>query len=478
MNTDKELVPCIYQAEMAALGIEVELCPDFTLKKKKYCKNHNKCKCGLFTSKRKLHYCPMCICQFKNCNNPKGENLDTCGKHYCILCKKEKNVNDNYCNNCICPFENCSNSKTNGGKGKGCYSHTCGICHDLKKRNGKCGGGCKCKMCSNDKCNEAACYRHTCKICQPLYKIAKSFLLDNSNSSYYGDCFVHAVTDESHVEFFPDYCPNVKTTYCKSQELGYAKSDKCLQIIPDCPPKKYTKVQYPNICIECCIFNKCQMCSNMRSLNGNVLHFGYYCDSCVEAGICINCNINKWIFKKIGSYSYKDKKKICAKCKKETSYCRICEKLYPKDSIMMLASNDKTECAKCIIKCDDDNDKLLKASLIVWKKKDVGIIVNFTQKIYNSFNPNKLSYTTIFDLMLILQWELPNRDFFIDTLISFLNMKNDERLNMRLSRINGGTMIDYGQHGVLQYRSSNTLGLLARCALLPKDLFIMILNML
>ena len=166
-----ELKQCIYHEEMKLLGINISICEDLILKKKKYCKNHNKCKkCGILTGKRNLYYCPLCICSYNNCNNQKLEGLDNCGNHFCKECKNEKKANEPYCKNCICPFEKCNSPKREPYKG--CYMHSCNNCKELYNINKKCKSKeCCCISCKSTKSiNGFTCYSHTCTICEDLYK--------------------------------------------------------------------------------------------------------------------------------------------------------------------------------------------------------------------------------------------------------------------------------------------------------------------
>jgi hypothetical protein len=87
----------------------------------------------------------------------------------------------------------------------------------------------------------------------------------------------------------------------------------------------------------------------------------------------------------------------------------------------------------------------------------------------------------IFEAVLTLQWLSPNREMYIDSLISFLGMENDERFANRLARINKGMNVAYfneSQYRSVEYERINLLGIFVRCAMLPKDMFMMILKML
>ena len=482
MDYNETHMPCIYTDEMKALGIDAK-CYNMTLRKKRYCKNHNKCKqCGLFTELRQRHYCPRCICKFKECGRSKIEGSDDCGNHGCSSCQKEKDFLKPFCDNCICPTKGCNNAKFQ--KREGCYTHTCSNCERLM-RNGNCSNAaCRCKTCHHNKVNEVACHKHTCRICKDLYKTATSFLW--GPDPY--DEVVHVITDKSHPEIRigqnrPDYCPNMKVLSCSSFKIGYTKSDNCLKFVPDIP---YGKI---DMCGNCYEFNKCQLCRNTRSTNPDILHFGYYYDACMTVGKCKKCETGLWCHE-----PYVERPKLCHKCNGEVLYCNKCDKIFEKRSIQLIDYNKNgfNSCATCDIQVIFDNRVRLsfeakecvtyrKSAFICWRISYIDKFIGDVNDIHQRFNPMGIDCKLIFEAVLTLQWESQNREMYIDSLISFLSMENDERFASRLSRINKGMNVIYfkeSQYSSAEYQRINLIGVFVRCAMLPKDMFMMILKML
>jgi len=471
MNENNDFIKCIYQEEMSNLGIVVECCKDLTLRKKRYCKDHNKCKnCGLFTKERKVSYCPKCICSYKLCKNMKLNDKEDCGNHICSECKKEKHPYDEFCESCICPIEKCTKARFQ--KRGGCYSHTCSICHKVRSGNGlgNCTNkSCKCKMCYKEKVNDVVCYKHMCTTCNKLdlYKGATTFL---SGPDIY-DNVLHVIVESSHPEIRlgmqrPDYCPNTEVIKCIATECGFVKATNCTKFI--------VKEDFREICYNCEQVNKCKKCKyRMISNDKEVLYLGNYCEHCALYGNCINCE-NKWHHLSDDHHQH-----LCDKCIISMKFCNDCNKAFPNNTLSFLDYDKKSDnkCVECIVhdkytdKYVDNNytiGKFKKAAYICWNYNNKDRLVLDVDKVYEKFNPNKISYSSIFELLLILHHELNSRELFMDILISFLGMKSNELFNKRLSKISGCILIDNNK--------VNLLSIFARCSMLPREIWLMVLD--
>lgn len=461
----QKMINCIYHEEMKILGIDVSICAEKTTDKKKYCKNHNKCKkCGILTGKRNLYYCPMCICPYNECSNKKEDGFDDCNKHICFICKNEKDVSIPYCNKCICPFSQCTNPITKPYKG--CIIHSCGNCKELYGLNKKCKSEeCCCLVCKNEKVNGVSCYTHSCKICKDLYGLAKEFTIDNYKT-------VHAITENSHLEIMSynnDYvknCPNIKVLECNSSNSSnsrFSKSDKCIGIYPI--DNNYNKYVCNKICIFCFDFNKCVKCnSNLKSDNPDILKFGNYCNFCYVAGKCKNCD-NIWCHDK-----YKHFHELCDICNDKVLFCWDCKNVYDINSLEFFEfkyskDNNYNRCANCIVtkyhSLSYSDNIYRRSAMLVFRLDTCTLYDKIIQNIYCDFNPNKISYDDLFELVLILYSKCNCRKIFMNCLINFLEIKDNKKFKRR----------------ILQIKSNDNIAeVMIRCARLPLEIFMIILK--
>lgn len=461
IKMEKDKIQCIYHDEMLKLGIDVPICESETTKKKRYCSNHNKCKnCKKFTQRRNVYYCPLCICEYEGCSKLKIEGKNNCGNHICKNCNEEKNVSDPYCDKCKCPFDKCTNVRLDK---KACYIHSCNICKEpYEKNKQRCTSKqCSCLSCHRErKSNMPSCFIHACIICIPLYAKAEGHTISNFSG------IVHALTKDSNLKimyeknreegYSNNKCPNQKVYECMSIVNGYAKTDKCIGFYTDCNSKD-------GLCTECFLHNRCTECKKyIRSKNPDILQFGSFCELCVSSGKCKIC-IKPYCYNKGRPYP-----ELCYMCKNEYLFCNTCKDVFSKNSLEFLEMSyvlyEYNQCALCISKNMSHMyyKKNIIAGVITWKIKYADCHLNFIKKIHSNFNPCEISYDRIFDLVLTVNGKCDDKKIFMNCLINFLEIKDCNKFDRRLSQIYDDKV--------------NIYDILMRCSLLPYELFILIIK--
>ena len=496
---------CPYSNEMKALNIEVQKCDNQPKNGRKYCNFHGSCnKCRGPTDNKKVRVCHNCICNFSsfsnfsNCTNMKIDGSDNCGQHHCS-CGKIKEKKINYCTQCTCSYPLCTDKKQE--ECIGCIKHTCPHCYKLLITDNTpyCENkDCQCQSpgCISIRINKVACKSHTCRRCLDLYDDALSFM---TGPVKHRSKTVHAIIDTSHVEIMNDaheiyYCPNMKVTPCKSLELGYTKSNICSGFVP---VSKYGTIE--DMCFSCMVANRCDTHIHLvvRSLHPLILKKGYrLCEGhCLDVGLCLNCNVESWVY---GKETHGPE--LCENCIDSFKSCNCCSKVFAKDSIEFLKYDNSSAniCVNCLSKeCDIDSD-IRKCYLINYRVNIISYLEPIN-KVYYKFNPHKINYDQVFELVLNMMWECNSREMYMYSIISFMKDKNKfmERLqmiskNMQVEYTNESYRLDRKlsesvglDHKLTKsyflsenYKKINLLALFVRCAMLPKDLFIMIINML
>lgn len=327
------------------------------------------------------------------------------------------------------------------------------------------------EICNREKINSKACKYHNCDKCCHLY--------DNCN--YVRMLFgkLHAITEESNIEIAGYGCPNMILYECASLKRGYTKSIKCIG-----------STQSDKICNHCYNENKCR-CKHhqymkMRSTDPIIYKNGFlFCDNCITYGKCLNCD-DHWFYTIDPEEEYRSYKAympikgppLCKKCIFEYKACNKCNRKFDNDSIEFLSydRNEKNICINCIMYTDSYGTTLIrKSGLLCWKIKCVSFLEPI-KIIYEKFNPNEVSFNNIFELSLILLWGCRNREIYFDSIINTVRCKN---FTNRFMRINKNMQITYNdKYSVTdEYKNFNLLALLVRCALLPNEIFFIILNM-
>jgi len=189
---------------------------------------------------------------------------------------------------------------------------------------------------------------------------------------------------------------------------------------------------------------------------------------------------------------YSNNPKLCHNCIDKVLICNECDKIFEKNTIQFIDYNNEKDnrCVCCEVQeyyyfhsemASRVSAKYTKSAFICWRVKYIDGFIKGVEDVYNRFNPMGIDYNLIFEVIVTLQWESRNREIYIDSLISFLSMESDERFANRLSRINKGMNVAYfneSQYDSAEYDRINLLGVFVRCAMLPKDMFMMILGML
>lgn len=335
---------------------------------------------------------------------------------------------------------------------------------------------CRYKYCHNRLMNQEVkvCCEHWCHMCHPLYGSCNSVIEHNEK--------LHAITEKSNLKILDMTiynCPNVKLFECPSLKKGYLKSEKCIGTVHDFYMCKYCI--NINLC-KCKFHNDVKLRSLDPILINNNLPF---CDNCIKYGKCINCD-EYWFYtsdpdKKYSSVQINNPKmgpKLCKNCISNYKACCKCNKLFDNDTIEFLeyAYNDENYCTNCNLTNNCNVRTVQKSSLICWRMK-VDTFLEPIKKIYCDFNPNNIKFDDVFEIAMALLWGCQNREIYLDSMISIIRDKN---FSNRLKRINKNMQITYCKERYFitnEYIKLNLLALLVRCALLPTELFFIILNM-
>lgn len=437
-------------------------------------------------------------CPFINCHKAKRHNFPDCGDHNCLHCGNEKDRYSKYCKECRCQFHGCDELKNNGKIG--CEWHTCKYCHQIyifRKNKLSCDNReCQCTFpdCARLRINSFACEYHTCNTCDnmKLYNDDAKYIIEQEFFNQ-----IHVVTDKSCMKILdsinPRYscvCPNMEMSCCKSKQVGYPVSSKCIGVVPKL---KY----YKDICYSCQEENKCDNHKDgtLRSSNPIIMKSGLLkCDDCTIYGKCLNYDIcqNHWIYalnnEKPSNKNYKSHIKLgpelCKSCNVQYKACSYCHKIFNNNSIEFL-EYDK-EGKNCCVHCIVFEGRIVyhtdfqQAGMICHRMRMKSFLKPI-EMMFDNFNPHKFSYDTVFELSLNLLWECKCKEVYLDCMISFLN--DQKNFHSRFKRISKNMMIVSVEDGKdikkdPMYGNINLLALLVRCTLLPKDLFMMILMML
>jgi hypothetical protein len=195
-------------------------------------------------------------------------------------------------------------------------------------------------------------------------------------------------------------------------------------------------------------------------------------------GKCANCD-NLWIYSQIVGAE------LCKECIDKVQLCsgHFCKKIYPNKSIEFLEYNKdgKDMCANCILTSTKyTNQEIQKAGLICMFEKSESLL-KYIDHMYYNLNPHKINLDLVFNASLTLLWLATTKELYLDTMFNFMDTKDNKSFERRLNKISKNMQVQYynkDMYDSKEYKGLNLLSLLVRCTLLPRELFIMILEML